>query len=107
MVRLVAAIMFEFEGKWLKHTPAEQTLEVAILYPAGSRSFFSSLLYPTRSASLIQVPQKGATKLIFLQKVFLSEQLEAKQVQYLSKFFLIKLKYKNAYPFEADLEFYD
>ena len=41
-----------------------------------------SLLYPISSATLIQVPHGGATLLIFLSKICLSAQLEAKRAQY-------------------------
>ena len=61
-------------------TAAERTArnrEVVGSNPAGCWAF--SLIYPLSSASLIQVPQRGATLLIFLQKICLAMQLETKQ----------------------------
>ena len=45
-----------------------------ILPGAGLFSF----LYPISSASLIQVPHRDATLLIFIKKICLAKQLEAK-----------------------------
>ena len=57
----------------VEHTPRNR--EVVGSNPAGCWAF--SLIYPLSSASLIQVPQRGGTLLIFLHEICLAVQFDA------------------------------